>query len=427
MRRRTSMMRDRQRANAAPFRDGRQNKRLPLAPAIFEDVLGAPGRPLDPSARMFMEPQFGHDFSSVRIHDDAKAAQSVRAIGAIAYTAGRHIALAGGVPDVRTRQGRSLLGHELTHVIQQRHSSTPPAPRKVSPVDHASEREADAASAVNAGGFGPVGPITARPGGQIQRTVTVEDASKDIPNPGGKGVKQTNAETIENYLSTLCASGGAAVDGKSGKVSIPSSFCTVPALPKGALGPLPPTKAESSATATGCTCICDLVASKNPWKIRVNDADWPHTLPDDNDKAIGKKPGGSSGYVTAPSPNSPKIWGAAEKSGKRGRIDPWLVLGHELCGHAWLANSGKGGPDQAKSRGEGGHQETVARENLLRQEHGLALRGTHKDPLCGESFSRDKAKPGKIKWSIHLKRCKKWRKAYNRKHGTKYTIYDKMP
>ena len=50
-------------------------------------------------------------------------------------------------------------------------------------------------------------------------------------------------------------------------------------------------------------------------------------------------------------------------SGTALNIDPWLVLGHELCGHAWLGNAGKHGPDEAAARGEGGHQETVAREN----------------------------------------------------------------
>ena len=37
--------------------------------------------------------------------------------------------------------------------------------------------------------------------------------------------------------------------------------------------------------------------------------------------------------VTAPSPNSTKLWGAGTVSGSALDVDPWLVLGHELCGH----------------------------------------------------------------------------------------------
>ena len=53
---------------------------------------------------------------------------------------------------------------------------------------------------------------------------------------------------------------------------------------------------------------------------------------------------GTGGRVTAPSPNSPKLWGAATAAGKRLDIDPWLVLGHELCGHAWLGDRGEHAP-----------------------------------------------------------------------------------
>ena len=43
------------------------------APPIGGEVLGSPGRPLDPATRAFMEPRFGLDFSGVRLHTDAKA------------------------------------------------------------------------------------------------------------------------------------------------------------------------------------------------------------------------------------------------------------------------------------------------------------------------------------------------------------------
>src|SRR5437660_938345 len=60
-------------------------------PPIVHDVLNAPGQPLDAATRAFFEPRFGHDFSRVRVHTDAKAAESARAVNATAYTVGRDI------------------------------------------------------------------------------------------------------------------------------------------------------------------------------------------------------------------------------------------------------------------------------------------------------------------------------------------------
>jgi len=89
------------------------------APPIVHDVLRAPGEPLDPETRAFMEPRFGEDFSGVRVHTDRRAAASADSIGASAYTAGRNIAFARGQYDAATTAGRRLLAHELVHVVQQ--------------------------------------------------------------------------------------------------------------------------------------------------------------------------------------------------------------------------------------------------------------------------------------------------------------------
>ncbi|HEX7839492.1 MAG TPA: DUF4157 domain-containing protein [Kofleriaceae bacterium] len=88
-------------------------------PAAIGDALGASGRPLEPAVRSFMEPRFGRDFSDVRIHDDARAARSAQAIGARAFTVGRHIVFAEGQYDAHGARGQNLIAHELTHTIQQ--------------------------------------------------------------------------------------------------------------------------------------------------------------------------------------------------------------------------------------------------------------------------------------------------------------------
>lgn len=88
-------------------------------PSIVHEVLGSPGYSLDVGTRAFMEPRFGHDFSNVRVHTDAKAAESARAVNALAYTVGRDIVFGTGQYAPKTSEGKRLMAHELTHTIQQ--------------------------------------------------------------------------------------------------------------------------------------------------------------------------------------------------------------------------------------------------------------------------------------------------------------------
>jgi len=90
-----------------------------LAPPIVHEVLSSPGSPLDPGTRQFMEPRFGHDFSDVRVHSSAKAAESARSVGSLAYTSGSDIVFGAGQYAPQSAAGRRLLAHELTHVMQQ--------------------------------------------------------------------------------------------------------------------------------------------------------------------------------------------------------------------------------------------------------------------------------------------------------------------
>jgi Domain of unknown function (DUF4157) len=90
------------------------------APARVLQGLGS-GRSLDSPLRASMESRFGHDFSSVRVHDDAKAGESAGQINARAFTAGTDIVFARGEFAPGTLSGLRLLAHELAHVVQQRH------------------------------------------------------------------------------------------------------------------------------------------------------------------------------------------------------------------------------------------------------------------------------------------------------------------
>ncbi len=89
------------------------------APPIVHEVLRSPGRPLDTATRAFFEPRFGHDFSRVRIHTDARAVESARAVNALAYVVRSNMVFGENQYDPMTWRGRHLLGHELAHVVQQ--------------------------------------------------------------------------------------------------------------------------------------------------------------------------------------------------------------------------------------------------------------------------------------------------------------------
>ncbi|HEY4329328.1 MAG TPA: DUF4157 domain-containing protein [Phycisphaerae bacterium] len=90
-----------------------------VAPPIVHSVLSSSGAALDPSARSFFEPRFGHNFGDVRVHTDAQAAQSARMVGARAYAVGNHLVFGDSQYAPHTSAGRHLLAHELTHVLQQ--------------------------------------------------------------------------------------------------------------------------------------------------------------------------------------------------------------------------------------------------------------------------------------------------------------------
>jgi hypothetical protein len=87
-----------------------------------------------------MEGRFNHDFSRVRVHTDARAFESARAVGALAYTVGPDIAFADGQYAPLTGSGQQLIAHELTHVVQQ--EGRLPDDSGLSLSDHAAEHEA---------------------------------------------------------------------------------------------------------------------------------------------------------------------------------------------------------------------------------------------------------------------------------------------
>ncbi len=94
--------------------------------------LSGQGSPISDEVRSFMEPRFGADFSNVRIHTDSNAASVAQQINAKAFTVGNDVAFNTGEYVPETENGKQLLAHELTHVLQQqshqvqRENLTPP-------------------------------------------------------------------------------------------------------------------------------------------------------------------------------------------------------------------------------------------------------------------------------------------------------------
>jgi hypothetical protein len=77
------------------------------------------GSTMRPALRDAMESAFDADFSGVRIHTGGSAERLNRDLGAHAFTHGRDIFFNAGQYRPDTSDGRRLLAHELTHVLQQ--------------------------------------------------------------------------------------------------------------------------------------------------------------------------------------------------------------------------------------------------------------------------------------------------------------------
>jgi len=191
---------------------------------------------------------------------------------------------------------------------------------------------------------------------EVQRTLVVEDAAKDLPGTPPRKVFQD----VGAYLAAICP--GSAV-APSGDV----------------------TAGDCKSGRTGCNCVCDLVnlTKPEPWKIKLDDSEGPHTSFADQRVVLHST---RSIFEFG-------AWGGGKDAGKRVSADGARVLGHELCGHAWLNEKGLHPADSEKDvdGGRPGHDPTIAIENKIAQEiggSGIALRGSFADPHHGESFFR---------------------------------------
>jgi hypothetical protein len=120
------------------------------------------GQPLDDAVRAEMEQALGADFAAVRVHVDEAADAQARELGARAFTEGADIYFRQGAYQPGSQEGRELLAHELTHVVQQ--GAAPP-------------KKVEAKVEGEAGGQGEVGAQGEASAGQAEAAAPVEPAA----------------------------------------------------------------------------------------------------------------------------------------------------------------------------------------------------------------------------------------------------------
>ena len=146
-----------------------------------------------------MEPRFGHNFGNVRVHTDARAVESARAVNAQAFTVGRDIVFGDGQYQPSTSEGKLLLAHELTHVVQQQSGGADVAHRQA-------EESPTSPSAAPQGESGTTERLLAI----IADIERVQAKASQSPGDEGTGEgdkteSQKNAEPITDFLERLRA------------------------------------------------------------------------------------------------------------------------------------------------------------------------------------------------------------------------------
>ena len=147
-------------------------------------ILQGGGQPLPQSERAFFEPRFGHDFSQVRVHTDSQAAETASAVNARAFTLGRNIVFGAGQYQPRGSEGRHLLAHELTHVVQQTSSIRSSSESiTMNSLGDLAKRDADVV-ATEILGDGQVEVLHRNTPGQLQRLVIPRPRTPQSGLPG---------------------------------------------------------------------------------------------------------------------------------------------------------------------------------------------------------------------------------------------------
>ncbi len=273
---------------------------------------GGSGQPLPDGVRSYFEPRFGRDFSHVRVHENTRAARLSRQLSAQAFTHGQDIYFGAGRFDPVNPGGRRLLAHELAHTVQQSRGVT----------------------------------------GRIQRAIKVTDKGLTTPPH-----KKTNGDVALDMFNELCRDFSWHLNGDAIE-PVSAADCSA-------------AKIAGGATTASCGCACHFAAASGPNVNIIIHATRNDTL--------GNSTGGFDIHLTGQASTTIEgVQGPAPSKGSpiRTIADPaWLILGHELCGHAMTTyplNASKPGIDREHQMSQGWDETAVDIENVLRREHGAA-------------------------------------------------------
>jgi hypothetical protein len=164
------------------------------------DVVNSGGSPLAPEVREEMEGRLGHDFSDVRVHTDGAAHDSASSVNAHAYTVGSNVVFQRDKFDTSSTAGKTMLAHELTHVIQQRSGPVDGTDAgggiKVSDPSDRFEREAaaHADSVMSAPAPSEAHESAPGSGSAVQRDADVDEAAPEEELQGSFVQRETPSE-----------------------------------------------------------------------------------------------------------------------------------------------------------------------------------------------------------------------------------------
>jgi len=173
-------------------------------------------RALSTQERSFFEPRFGHDFSQVQIHSDARSAEMADALNAEAFTLGRDIYFGSGKYRPRTRETDRLLAHELAHVVQQ--SRTGPILQPKLKLTGSANLQARVAAVLNAG-LGNFYYVSVDSSGELKMEPIRAAHTSSITGPSAP------VRALADQLwSLISESGATTVDVVAGGVPIVGSY-----------------------------------------------------------------------------------------------------------------------------------------------------------------------------------------------------------
>lgn len=176
---------------------GQPATQVEATPPSIDRALAGSGKPLEPALQAEMEQRLGHDFSRVRIHTGTAAEQSAQDVHAYAYTVGHDIVFGAGRFRSDTREGRRLIAHELTHVVQQAGSLTMLQRAETDTVPGCAaliDSEADVDAKVNASLAAARATAGTPPAGRLVAQGVEDDLGRNV---------QTGRTAIEVWASTL--------------------------------------------------------------------------------------------------------------------------------------------------------------------------------------------------------------------------------